>query len=218
MRRMHGASRRQAVRSCCLPVSAVGSRKVLTIEGLSADGSHPVAARLDGRRRRAVRILPVGSDPGRRRPPRPQPRSDRQRHRRCAVGATSAAAEPIRASVRPCTRRRSSRRATDEPLRRELLTGAAAGLVLGFVIVPPQLARAAPPPPAPKKPPEPNAFLRIAPDDTVTVMLAHSEMGQGIWTGLAMVIAEELGCSCRRSAASTRPRRPSTNIPSSACR
>jgi isoquinoline 1-oxidoreductase alpha subunit len=29
-------------RSCCLPVSAVGTRKVLTIEGLSTDGSHPV--------------------------------------------------------------------------------------------------------------------------------------------------------------------------------
>jgi isoquinoline 1-oxidoreductase alpha subunit len=30
------------VRSCALPVSAVGGRKVTTIEGLSADGSHPV--------------------------------------------------------------------------------------------------------------------------------------------------------------------------------
>jgi isoquinoline 1-oxidoreductase alpha subunit len=30
------------VRSCVLPVSAVGSRKVVTIEGLSPDGAHPV--------------------------------------------------------------------------------------------------------------------------------------------------------------------------------
>ncbi|XXY50192.1 (2Fe-2S)-binding protein [Sorangium sp. So ce269] len=29
-------------RSCVLPVSSVGTRKVTTIEGLSADGSHPV--------------------------------------------------------------------------------------------------------------------------------------------------------------------------------
>jgi isoquinoline 1-oxidoreductase alpha subunit len=29
-------------RSCITPLSAVGSRKVTTIEGLSADGSHPV--------------------------------------------------------------------------------------------------------------------------------------------------------------------------------
>jgi isoquinoline 1-oxidoreductase beta subunit len=38
----------------------------------------------------------------------------------------------------------------------------------------------------------PNAFLRIASDDSITVLLAHSEMGQGIWTTLPMLIAEEL--------------------------
>jgi len=38
----------------------------------------------------------------------------------------------------------------------------------------------------------PNAFLRIGNDNTVTVLLGHSEMGQGIWTGLTMLIAEEL--------------------------
>jgi aerobic-type carbon monoxide dehydrogenase small subunit (CoxS/CutS family) len=32
----------RAVRSCVTPVSAVGDRKVTTIEGLSADGAHPV--------------------------------------------------------------------------------------------------------------------------------------------------------------------------------
>jgi aerobic-type carbon monoxide dehydrogenase small subunit (CoxS/CutS family) len=32
----------QAVRSCNTPVSAASGRKVVTIEGLSADGSHPV--------------------------------------------------------------------------------------------------------------------------------------------------------------------------------
>lgn len=31
-----------AVRSCTLPVSAVGNKKVTTIEGLSAEGDHPV--------------------------------------------------------------------------------------------------------------------------------------------------------------------------------
>jgi isoquinoline 1-oxidoreductase beta subunit len=38
----------------------------------------------------------------------------------------------------------------------------------------------------------PNAYLRIAPDNTVTVVLAHAEMGQGIWTTLPMLIADEL--------------------------
>ncbi len=44
----------------------------------------------------------------------------------------------------------------------------------------------------------PNAFLRIAADDSVTVLLAHSEMGQGIWTALPMLIAEELDADWSR--------------------
>ena len=43
-------------------------------------------------------------------------------------------------------------------------------------------------------PPSPSAFLRIGTDDSVTVLLAHSEMGQGIWTTLPMLVAEELQC------------------------
>jgi isoquinoline 1-oxidoreductase beta subunit len=38
----------------------------------------------------------------------------------------------------------------------------------------------------------PNAFLRIAPDNTVTVISKHVEFGQGIYTGLATIVAEEL--------------------------
>lgn len=38
----------------------------------------------------------------------------------------------------------------------------------------------------------PNAYLRIGTDNKVTVLLSHCEMGQGIWTGLCMLIAEEL--------------------------
>jgi isoquinoline 1-oxidoreductase subunit alpha len=30
------------IRSCTLPISAIGTKKIVTIEGLSADGSHPV--------------------------------------------------------------------------------------------------------------------------------------------------------------------------------
>lgn len=38
----------------------------------------------------------------------------------------------------------------------------------------------------------PNAFIRIAADDTVTVLIKHIEMGQGPYTGLATLVAEEL--------------------------
>lgn len=39
---------------------------------------------------------------------------------------------------------------------------------------------------------EPNAFLRIGTDNTVTVISKHLEMGQGTFTGLATIAAEEL--------------------------
>ena len=39
---------------------------------------------------------------------------------------------------------------------------------------------------------EPNAFLRIGKDNTVTVMVKHLEMGQGVYTGLPTLVAEEL--------------------------
>ena len=42
--------------------------------------------------------------------------------------------------------------------------------------------------------PEINAWVVVAADDTCTVRVARAEMGQGTHTGLAMLVAEELGC------------------------
>jgi isoquinoline 1-oxidoreductase beta subunit len=64
-----------------------------------------------------------------------------------------------------------------------------AGLVIGFHFAP--RGGFAQAPAAPQNYP-PNAFVRIAPDNTVTVISKHTEMGQGIYTGLATMIAEEL--------------------------
>jgi isoquinoline 1-oxidoreductase beta subunit len=72
-----------------------------------------------------------------------------------------------------------------------LKTGAAAtsGLVLGFFLPGAgRLARAADAP----APSAPNAFLHIAPDNTVTVMVNRLEFGQGVHTALPMLIAEDL--------------------------
>jgi len=41
----------------------------------------------------------------------------------------------------------------------------------------------------------PNAFVRIKPDNTVTVLVKHVEMGQGTYTGLPTLVAEELGAA-----------------------
>src|ERR1700682_3341306 len=38
----------------------------------------------------------------------------------------------------------------------------------------------------------PNAFLRIGSDNSVTVIAKHVEMGQGAYTGIATIVAEEL--------------------------
>jgi len=42
---------------------------------------------------------------------------------------------------------------------------------------------------------KPNAFVRIANDNTVTVVAKHLEMGQGTYTGLATLVADELDAS-----------------------
>jgi CO/xanthine dehydrogenase Mo-binding subunit len=38
----------------------------------------------------------------------------------------------------------------------------------------------------------PNAYLRITPDNKITIVVARSEMGQGVRTALPMILAEEL--------------------------
>ncbi len=52
----------QPVRSCQTPVSAAVGAPITTIEGLSADGSHPVQRAWHGDRRPAVRLLPGRPD------------------------------------------------------------------------------------------------------------------------------------------------------------
>ena len=46
----------------------------------------------------------------------------------------------------------------------------------------------------------PNAFVRIATDGRVTVMINKAEMGQGVSTSLTMVVAEELDADWSRIA------------------
>lgn len=77
-----------------------------------------------------------------------------------------------------------------KPLSRRnfLLTSAAAGggLVIGFYL-PSRLSAAEQPSTF-----SPNAYLRIAADGKITIIVARSEMGQGVRTSLPMILAEEL--------------------------
>ncbi|HET9408954.1 MAG TPA: xanthine dehydrogenase family protein molybdopterin-binding subunit [Candidatus Sulfotelmatobacter sp.] len=44
----------------------------------------------------------------------------------------------------------------------------------------------------------PNAYLRITPDNKVTIVVARSEMGQGVRTALPMILAEELNADWKQ--------------------
>ena len=74
-------------------------------------------------------------------------------------------------------------------LRASALAGG--GMLVGLYVDPKKAmaqGRGGPPPP----PFAPNAYVKIAPDGTVTLMAKNPEVGQGIKTMLPMLIAEEL--------------------------
>jgi isoquinoline 1-oxidoreductase beta subunit len=60
---------------------------------------------------------------------------------------------------------------------------------------------------------QPHAFLRVAPDDTVTVIIGKAEMGQGVYTGMAMVAAEELDIDPARVKVELAGADPAFNVP-----
>ena len=79
--------------------------------------------------------------------------------------------------------------------RRWLIGGLslAGALVVGWSLVPPrQRLHAAPPEGLSPQTYPLNGWVMVAADGRVTVMLARSEMGQGVMTSLAMLVAEEL--------------------------
>jgi CO/xanthine dehydrogenase Mo-binding subunit len=99
---------------------------------------------------------------------------------------------------------RSNNPATPDLSRRELLSTAAAAtgaLVVGFWL-PAEATAAAGQTTKPEGAPwavkpaveEVNAWVVVAPDDTVTIRIAQTELGQGVWTSNAMMVCEELQC------------------------
>jgi len=94
--------------------------------------------------------------------------------------------------------------------RRDFLKGSAAGaLVVGFTL--PMLGcqrRAG------VDVFHPNAFLRITPDNRVTIVVGASEMGQGVLTSLPMLLAEELDVDWTTVRSEHAPVDPAFNNPS----
>jgi isoquinoline 1-oxidoreductase subunit beta len=100
--------------------------------------------------------------------------------------------------------------AIKKPSRRDFLkvsATAAGGLTIGFNLMlgnKAALAQA----PAKLDLNQPNAFLRIARDGTVTVQVKHLEFGQGVMTSLPMLVAEELRCDFTKVRAELAPAAP----------
>jgi len=90
--------------------------------------------------------------------------------------------------------------------RRSFLLSTAAvggGLALGFAI-PFDQARAS------SEAPEITAWIVIRPDSSVVIRVARSEMGQGAFTALPMLVAEELQCDWKKVSAEYAP--PEENL------
>jgi len=89
-----------------------------------------------------------------------------------------------------------------QPTRRAFLKGAgtatAMALTIGFEWVGTTRRAAAIATPSPGSLFTPNAFLRIGTDGSVTVIAKHVEMGQGAYTGIATIVAEELDADWSR--------------------
>lgn len=74
-------------------------------------------------------------------------------------------------------------------LKLTLMTGS--GLVLGFMLDSDAANKST-------RHWRPNAWLQVGTDDSITISVAESEMGQGVWTSMPMLVAEELEADWRQ--------------------
>ena len=191
----------EPVRSCLLPVGSIGERKITTIEGIGATeaGRKIQKAWLDlevvqcgycqsGQIMSAAALLARTPDP------KDSDIDAAMAGNICRCGTYVRIRAAIKASrpvglkeTRPMTQISSAPKLT----RRTMLKATAAaggGLILSLSIPRLNAALAA----EPDADFAPNAFVRIDPDGKVTFTIPQVEMGQGIYTALSMILAEEL--------------------------
>src|SRR4051812_39070410 len=135
----------------------------------------------------AMRLLPVGTDHVRDRTPAVQPAAVGGRHRpghgREHLPLRHLSAHPRGHQARLAFAR--EKEIVMNPSRRRFLQSSGA-LSLAFYL--PGAVKAA----GAEASFAPNAYLRIAPSGEVTIICAYVEMGQGTYTSIPMLIAEEL--------------------------
>src|SRR5262245_12168688 len=142
-----------------------------------------------------MRLLPVRSDHGRRRTARPEPEADRRRDRRRADERVPL--RHVRAHARGHPRGDDRRRShvMNRWTRRAFIgagTVAGGGFLLGvagFTLAPGRHSLVSA---DASNLGQLTTWITISPDDIVTILIPHCEMGQGTPTALAMMAAEEL--------------------------
>ena len=173
----------KAIRSCRTPVSDVVGKEIITIEGLSPGGNHPVRKAWieedvpqcgychSGQIMSAAALLAQNPEPT------DTEIDEAMSHNICRCGTYQRIRKAIhRASEIIAQEARSS---GAEPalatsmLRRTFESEAASRSGEAVAL---------------------NAFIRIGADEVITIRVNHSEMGQGVYTSLSMLVAEELEC------------------------
>ncbi len=182
------------VRSCRTPVSKVVGKEIVTIEGLSADGNHPLQMAWieeqvpqcgychSGQIMTAAALLAEKPNPS-------DEDIDRaMSHSICRCGTYQ--------RIRRAIHRASQMGAGQGPMPAYASTPRSSGLLAGESVGSSL-----------------NAFIRIATDETVTIVVNHSEMGQGVYTSLPMLVAEELECDWNKIIVEAAPVDPAYNHP-----
>ena len=187
----------RAVRSCTLPVSAVEGAAVTTIEGLAEDGAlhkvqqawieHqvPQCGYCQSGMIMAVAALLA------RHPHRPMRRSTP----RSPISAAAARSRGSRRAIHAIATASEGRRVMGKWTRRAFIgtgTLVGGGFVLGVAGVALSPSRHSVVSDDAAETGELNTWITVTPDNLVTVLVPHCEMGQGAQTALAMMAAEEM--------------------------
>ncbi len=177
----------KAIRSCVTPVSKVVGKEIVTIEGLSPDGSHPVQQAWIEEEVPQCGYCHSG-----------------QIMTAAALLATNPA--PTDADIDRAMTGNLCRCGTYQRIRRAIHRASeiAAGHRSEGLSVGPEIS-------GPGSRVALNDFVSISPDGTVTIIVNHSEMGQGVYTALPMLVAEELQCDWTKVRVEAAPVDPAYN-------
>ena len=189
----------EPVRSCVLPVRLPRARRSppsKAVDGRLASGAESLGAAAGA----AMRLLPERHDHGRcraaeeKRTTRPTRTSTQAMTNICRCGTYARVREAIHVAAKSAHKedrhendnQYDRRRTFPGQDRRRLRRPAASAFDLPGIAVAGRRMQA--------QVPEVTHWIVIQPDDTVVIRIARSELGQGTFTGLAQLVAEELEC------------------------